>query len=83
MSNGELIIHLNATFKRRLQILNQKSLWQWLWLSCVEWLLPIPEVRSLNPVIGEKLYWTFAVNNCFEKTKMKKKETGNGPFFKE
>ena len=47
----------------------------------VEWSLPIPEVRGSNPVIGNNLYWTFTVN-CFEKTKIKKKEAGNGPFFK-
>ena len=39
----------------------------------VERLLPTPEVRGSNPVIGKKLYWTFNVN-CFEKTKIKKKE---------
>ena len=41
----------------------------------VERLLPIPEVRCLNPVIGKKLYCTFTVN-CIEKTKFKKKRPG-------
>ena len=41
----------------------------------------IPEVRSLNPVIGKNLYWTFTVNSI-EKTKIKEKEAGNGPIKK-
>ena len=38
----------------------------------VERLLPTPEVRGSNPVIGKKLYCMFTVN-CIEKTKIKKK----------
>ena len=34
----------------------------------VEWLVPIPEVRGSNPIIGKILYWTFTVN-CIENTK--------------
>ena len=48
----------------------------------VEWSLPTPEIRSLNPVIGKLLYRTFnclSTVNCIEKTKIKKKEAGNGP----
>ena len=37
----------------------------------VERLLPIPEVRGSNPVIGKKLYRTLTVN-CIVKTKIKK-----------
>ena len=48
----------------------------------VERLLPIPEVRSSNPVIGKNLYWTFAVN-CIEKTKIKKKRPGMAHLKKE
>ena len=44
----------------------------------VEQLLPTPNVRGSNPVIS-KIYITV---NCIEKTKIKKKEAGNGPFFK-
>ena len=47
----------------------------------VERLIPIPEAPGLNPVIGKNLYWIFTVN-CFEKTKIKKKEAENGPFLK-
>ena len=47
----------------------------------VEQLFPIPEVRGSNPVISKKLYWIFTVN-CIQKTKIKKKEAGNGPFIK-
>ena len=51
----------------------------------VEQLLLTPEVRSSNPVIGKLLYRTFnclSTVNCIEKTKIKKKEAENGPFFK-
>ena len=47
----------------------------------VEWLLSIPEVWGSNPVIGNILFWTFTVK-CIEKTKIKKKRHGNGPFLK-
>ena len=50
----------------------------------VEWLLPIPEVRGLNPVIGKNL---FILNICllstvYWKDENKEKEAGNGPFLK-
>ena len=50
----------------------------------VEWSLLIPDVRGLNPVIGNYLYieHLFTVN-CIEKTKIKKKEARNGPFLKD
>ena len=51
----------------------------------VEQLLPIPEVHGSNPVIGKTLYIyrTFVYCQlCIEKTKIKKKEAGNGPFKK-
>ena len=44
-----------------------------------------PEVRGSNPVIGKLLFRTFnclSTVDCIEKTKKKKKEAGNGPFFK-
>ena len=48
----------------------------------VERSLPIPEIRGSNPVIG-KIYWTFVYCQlCVEKTKIRRKEAGNGPFFK-
>ena len=37
----------------------------------VEQSLLIPEFRSLNPVIGKKLYWIFTIN-CIKKTKKEK-----------
>ena len=43
-----------------------------------EWFLPIPEVRGSNPVIGEFLSEHLFTVNCIEKTKIKKKEAGNG-----
>ena len=39
------------------------------------------EVRSSNPVIG-KIYIQRFLSTIFEKTKIKKKEAVNGPFFK-
>ena len=47
----------------------------------IEQALPIPEVHGSNLVIGKKLYieHLFTVN-CIEKTKIKEKEAGNGPF---
>ena len=41
----------------------------------VERLLPIPEIRGSNPVIGKNLYSTFTVN-CIEKPKIKQKWPG-------
>ena len=46
----------------------------------VERSLPTPEVHGSNPVIGKKIHLMFSVN-CIEKTKIKKKEAGIGPFF--
>ena len=50
----------------------------------VEWSLPKPEVRGSIPVIGKNLfiYSKFVYCQlCVEKTKIKKKEAGNGLFF--
>ena len=44
----------------------------------VEWSLPIPEVRSLNPVISKKLFILNICLLCIEKTKIKKKRPGMG-----
>ena len=46
----------------------------------VERLLPIPEVRSPNPAIGNIFCWTFTVN-CFEKMRIKKKRPGMAHIF--
>ena len=77
------VIGLKSVYRR--QIANQVSVIFYWWAVCVAQLveqsLPIPEVRGSNPVSGEIFYWTFTVN-CFEKTKIKKKEAGNGRFFK-
>ena len=51
----------------------------------VERLLPIPEVRGSNPVIGKNLfiYLTFVYCQlCIEKTKIKKKRPGMAHLFK-
>ena len=45
----------------------------------VELLLPIPEVRGSNPVIG-KIYIEHLTVNCIEKTKIKKKRPGMAHF---
>ena len=57
-------------------------MWAVVVAQLVERSLPIPDVRSLNPVIGKHLYWTLFTFNCIEKTKIKEKEAGNGPFKK-
>ena len=53
-----------------------------LWYNCtvvvaqlVEWLLPIPEVRFSNPVIG-KIYWIFVYCQLYWKDENKKKRPG-------
>ena len=46
----------------------------------VERSLPIPEVRSLNPVIGKNLFVYCQL--CIEKMKIKKKRPGMAHFFK-
>ena len=42
--------------------------------------LLLPEVCGSNPVIGEFLLISLFTVNCIEKTKIKKKEAGNGHF---
>ena len=39
------------------------------------------EIRSSNPVIGKIYIEHLFTVNCIEKTKIKKKEAGNGPIF--
>ena len=46
----------------------------------VEQSLAIPEVRGSNPVIGKIYIEHLFPVNCIEKTKIKKKEAGNGLF---
>ena len=45
-------------------------------------LLPIPEVRSSNPVIGKIYIEHCLLSTVLKKMKIKKKEAGNGPFKK-
>ena len=45
----------------------------------IERLLPIPEVRGSNPVIGKNLCSTFTVNCTYRKDENKEKEAGNVP----
>ena len=47
----------------------------------VERLLPIPEVRGSNPVIG-KIVLNIVYCQLYWKDENKEKEAGNGPFFK-
>ena len=48
----------------------------------VEWSLPTPEFSGSNPAIG-KFYVVLTVSKfCVERTRIKKKEAGNGPFKK-
>ena len=48
----------------------------------VERSLPTPEVCGSNPATAIFYIKHLFPVNCIEKTKIKKKETGNGPFFK-
>ena len=48
----------------------------------VERLILTPEVCSLSPVIGNLHIANILTINCIEKTKIKKKEAGNGLFKK-
>ena len=46
----------------------------------VERSLPIPEVHGSNPVLDKICIENLFTVNCIEKTKIRKKETGNGSF---
>ena len=59
-------------FLLTLQSVNNEHLRAVVVAQLVEWLIPIAEVCSSNPVISKHLYCTFSVN-CIEKTKIKKK----------
>ena len=51
----------------------------------VERLLPIPQVRGSNPVIGKKLFKlniSLLLSTVYWRDENKEKEAGNGPFFK-
>ena len=50
----------------------------------VERLLPIPEVRGSNPVIGKNLFKLniSLLSTLYWKDENKEKEAGNGPLFK-
>ena len=56
-----------------------RFIWAVIFAKLVEWSLPIPEVRSLNPVISKLLYRTVVCCQLYWKDK---KEAGNGPFLK-
>ena len=60
---------------------NNQSTWAVVMAQLVDRLLPIPEVRSSNPVIGKNLYWTF-YSQLYWKDENKEKEAGKGPFKK-
>ena len=45
----------------------------------VERLIPTPEARGSNPVIGKKIFNIYC--QLYSKDENKEKETGNGPFF--
>ena len=58
---------------------NISNEWAVVVAQLAEQLLPTPENRGSNPVNRNFLYWMFIVN-CVEKTTIKKREAGNGPF---
>ena len=56
-----------------------KQLWAVVVAQLVELLLPTPEVRGSNPVVG-KIYIEQCVLSTVLKKRNKEKEAGNGPF---
>ena len=50
--------------------------------SLVEQLHPTPEVHGSNSVIGKLYITNMGTAKCFERTKIKEKEAGDGPFKK-
>ena len=73
-------------FRYSKSVLTTTTIWAVVVAQLVERSLPTPEIRGSNPVIGKLLYQTFnclSTVSCIEKTKLKKKEAGNGPFLKE
>ena len=82
-----LVCALDITLKQLkcYSIFDGNHVWAVVVAQLVEQSLPIPEVRGSNPVIGKKLftYLTFVCCQlCIEKTKIREKEAGNGPFLK-
>ena len=55
--------------------------WSLVVAQLTAWSLPVPEDPGLNPVIGN-FYLTIISVNCLKKRRNKRKEAGNGPFFK-
>ena len=63
-------------------LVRTKKIWAVVVDHLVERSLPIPKVCGSNPIIGQKLYWTFTVNCIIEKTKIKEKRPGMAHFIK-
>ena len=49
-------------------------------VQLVEQSLLTPEIHGSHPCTRQILFTINCITNCFEKTKMKKKEAGIGPF---
>ena len=61
--------------------INNNLYWEVVVAQLVEWLLPILEVRSSNPVIG-KIEWTLVYCELYWKDKNKEKRGREWPILK-
>ena len=78
----QLYVNKTKTFTPYKQNHNKQYFrWAVVVAQLVEWWLPIPDVRSSNPVISKNLYWTFTGIYIW-KDENKEKEAWNGPFLK-
>ena len=68
--------------KKERQDERKQITWAVVVAKLVERLLPIPQVSVSNPVFGKIYVEHLFTVNCIEKTKIKKKYAGNGPFKK-
>ena len=50
-------------------------------VQLVEWLLPTPEVRCSNPMVGNTAHYLHTVN-CIKSDENKEKEARNGPYIR-
>ena len=74
---GINVFHFNPHFHTLASQLTFFSLGRWL---LVERLLPTPEIRGSNPVIGQLLNRTFVYCQLYWTDENKEKEAENGPF---
>ena len=74
----------SSTIFSKYWLLRVLANWAVVVAQLVEWLLPIPEVRGSNPVIGKNLLISniCLLSTVYWKDENKEKEAGDGPFKK-